>query len=237
MLQTQKYMVGYLDLLGGKSLICQDSEDHYLNIVHTCYQMAKEMVKCNSSFAAFPHSVKIFSDNIIVAIPSEVTMRNDNHPIFAINRMSAIMQALQRVLLKYDILSRGSIAYGKFYIDELMVWGEALIKAYELESNYAKYPRVIVQNRLIYFLEKLWLDDPDMILWANHIKKDADGEFFLDYLNYPKDENSRNLVVTSLQTIKSKIKNENDEKILEKLQWHKNYLSSLLDSWKIGIED
>lgn len=115
-----------MDLLGGKSLICQDSEDHYLNIVHTCYQMAKEMVKCNSSFAAFPHSVKIFSDNIIVAIPSEVTMRNDNHPIFAINRMSAIMQALQRVLLKYNILSRGSIAYGKFYIDELMVWGEAL---------------------------------------------------------------------------------------------------------------
>ena len=162
-------------------------------------------------------------------------MRNDNRPIFAINRMTIMMQALQRVLLEYDILSRGSITYGKLYIDDLMVWGKALVEAYYLESSYANYPRVIVSKPLICFLQKLYIDDPDMILWTNHIKKDFDGEFFLDYLNYPKDRISKNLVVTSSQTIDNKIRDENDEKILAKLRWHKDYLSSLIDSWKEDV--
>lgn len=44
-------------------------------------------------------------------------------------------------------LVRGGITIGDFYIDDMFVWGAALVKAYELEEKIAVYPRVILDEK------------------------------------------------------------------------------------------
>jgi hypothetical protein len=47
-------------------------------------------------------------------------------------------------LLKEGYFIRGALVKGKLYHDNAMVFGEALVRAYELESNLARYPRVMI---------------------------------------------------------------------------------------------
>ena len=229
MLQTQKYIVGYIDLLAGKSLITKDDNDKSLNTVYKNYCIVKEMVDIHSSYASIPYTVKIFSDNIIIAIPSESTILNDNHPVIALNRMAAIVGAFQRVFLEQNILTRGSITYGDLYIDELMVWGKALIDAYELENTVANYPRVVISDKIL-TLANLWSETQNELLQLNNITQDFDGEFYLNYLNYPQDNKIQQLLSSSLKATDEYLKTEQNGRIIQKYKWHRNYLLSLTDS-------
>ena len=40
-------------------------------------------------------------------------------------------------------LLRGGISIGQLLIDDVMVWGETLLKSYYLEDKIANYPRII----------------------------------------------------------------------------------------------
>jgi hypothetical protein len=72
------------------------------------------------------------------------------------------------------------------------IYGAAPAKAYEYESLVAQYPRIIVSDRTIGYLEA-YLHNPDTDLYSqynkgiaglcrNMIGQDADGYFFLHYL-------------------------------------------------------
>lgn len=231
MLHTKKYLVGYIDLLAGKSLILNDKEDKELNVVYQCYCEMKSTVDRLSSFAPIPYTIKIFSDNIVVAILSDETMLNDNNPIVALNRMVTIVGYFQRLLLQHNILTRGSITYGDLYIDDLMVWGAALLDAYNLENNIAKFPRVVISENVVKIVSSI-TDVPEELLFINNIIKDSDGLLFLNYLNFPKDKGVSKLINDSFEKTNSLVEENTDPRILEKLNWHRDYLLSLIENIK-----
>ncbi|MCB2297940.1 hypothetical protein [Clostridium tagluense] len=41
-------------------------------------------------------------------------------------------------------LARGRIAIGELFFNEMMVWGDALLKDYGLENSIGIYPRVVI---------------------------------------------------------------------------------------------
>lgn len=146
--QYRKYMVGYLDLLGARRYINSDCDGEYLRTVYRCFEIAEKFADEMCKTVGEPFRTKIFSDNVIVALPcSEVSSNDNNNPTIALNRITAIVGALQRNFLEHDILSRGSITYGDLFIDNLMVFGNALIQAYELESGVAVFPVLYFQSR------------------------------------------------------------------------------------------
>jgi len=55
-----------------------------------------------------------------------------------------VIEALAIDLLKEGYFIRGALTKGKLYHDDTMVFGEALVRAYELENTVARYPRVII---------------------------------------------------------------------------------------------
>ncbi len=109
-----------------------------------------------------------------------------------------------------------------------MVFGEALIKAYELESGVAIFPRVIFSKQAQEFDVKLEFEGETVS--TNQLRKDSDKLFFLDYLNFPKDNSIQSLAANSMHWVADRLNDENDIRILQKLSWHINYLESILQT-------
>ncbi len=77
-----------------------------------------------------------------------------------------------------DVLIRGGICSGLIVSNSDVTFGPGLVKAYTLESEYAVYPRLVVDRDLV----KLLLEsDPDGQA-AQLLRRGDDGAYFVDYL-------------------------------------------------------
>ena len=115
-----------------------------------------------------------FSDNIVIS----TAVKDGNIPYFL--RAIAIMQLMTSSL---GFLLRGGIAIGDIYHDDEVVFGPALVRAYELKSQIAVYPRIV--------LDKEVLDQGHIQGFHVH----EDGIYFLDpftphFLQYWVDNSS-----------------------------------------------
>ncbi len=123
--------------------------------------------------------IRTFTDNIVIG-----------YPIFddAESELAAIFSKLadfQLVMVNRGFFIRGAIAIGDLYIDDLTVFGQGLLDAYDGESKQARDPRVVltksaeeaVMKHLDYYA------NPSHSPQARDLFKDADGQFFLNYLD------------------------------------------------------
>jgi hypothetical protein len=82
------------------------------------------------------------------------------------------IQLIQANLAITGTFLRGGVTRGPIYIDENLVFGPALVEAYELEHKVAKYPRVVVHEKLRALLrseQHLWFEADDHILSLNYL--------------------------------------------------------------------
>ena len=174
--RTNEAVVAFIDILGSSKAIETDAEGS-LNIVHKAYDDSLSLFKNLFGESYFEPSVKIFSDNIVVAV-SYGDKRVKMSAFLAVAMMSAIIQV---EFLKKGWLTRGGISSGSFFADEVMVWGTALIKAYKLESTVAVYPRVVIDSSLIGELKLAFAKtDTHCKTW---IRQDKDRLFYIEFIN------------------------------------------------------
>jgi len=90
----------------------------------------------------------------------------------------ATVRAFAGELLKRGILCRGGIARGRTYHANGIVFGEGIVRAYDLEHDVAITARIVIADdvaRSIHFL----IDDPIPL-----VKRDADERLILNVFNY-----------------------------------------------------
>ena len=147
-INTNKYYLLYIDILGMKSLIDSKESELYLNYINNVYRDAiKGITGIYEEINKIKIDVRIFSDNLVVAIKEDDDKLSS---LEAIKRtlIVEIASFIQMLALKYSLLVRGSITYGDFYIDENFLYGKALTRAYALESEVAIYPRIILDDNI-----------------------------------------------------------------------------------------
>ena len=220
--ETQPHFVAYLDLLAGKHLI-KAEEDESLNRMHSLLQVAKDS-GAHGPAAIFPKcKVKIFSDNIIIACRLTGNPAKDYSRI-----LSAFMlvSAIQIVGLEmYHYLFRGAATVGNLFIDSVMVWGSALVRATDMEAALSVYPRVMVDDEL---LEMLAADrDAGENFSKYSLARDTDGKYYLDYLNayfrLPHSAESAAFVGENQSFFRERLDGAS-EAVREKLLWQTAYL-------------
>ena len=174
--KLQEHIVAFIDVLGSKEAIKKD-EEKSLKVMYYSYTEAIKLFDYLFENKQIKPRVKIFSDNIVVAVSR---YGESGHGAFcAVVMLSAIIQV---EFLKHGLLTRGGIASGSFFCDELMVWGKGLVKAYSLESTVAIYPRVIIDPELIGELGLTRTDCP-FKKTQKWIVQDEDSLFVADYIN------------------------------------------------------
>ncbi len=182
-MEVKNHVILFLDILGYKNLIqkCDNRniENSYLHKIHDLManlsiyiekrnaDVDKKNGKYNLRLSRFKSF--IFSDNILFFAPYE--NETDMHNLYM-----NLLYGLSEFLVQYtkeDIFFRGAITKGNLYYDDTLhfIFGSGLVKAYELESEMAIYPRVIIDDNL----------NPSPILVG--LAQDKEQKWYFDYLS------------------------------------------------------
>ena len=179
-MEVQNHIVLFLDILGYSNIIsnCKDKqmENYYLDKIHSIMSNLSRFIEKrhfyidqqNDNLHLSRFKSLLFSDNILFFAPYK-------DKIDMGNLYMNLLYGLSEFLVQYtkeDIFFRGGITTGNLYYDEKLhfVFGSGLVKAYSLESNIAKYPRIVIDKEL----------NPSPILWG--IIQDEEV-YYLDYLS------------------------------------------------------
>ena len=131
--KTSQHCIAYLDMLGGKNVICNDPQSEHLNKINMIFYDALE----ESKMFASDVFVKIFSDNILLAMPTDNDNRKQN-----IEKIIGLVNNIISEMADYGYLMRGAITEGDFFGNNIIAYGNGLVEAVLLEEEYAIYPRV-----------------------------------------------------------------------------------------------
>ena len=171
-------IIAYIDVLGTKNKLKENS-DNYLDIIQTIARCIKGVVdKVNSDKTVSKElKYKIFSDNIVFALEYD----NSNF-LEHTQLMIQLISMFQYKMTEQNLFIRGSICTGDLNINNMFIVGKGLVKAYELESRNAVYPRVILDKELA---EKIFANNIDFATDKNFaLRVDSDNYSFLNYLNF-----------------------------------------------------
>lgn len=220
--KLEEYVVAFIDILGSSKKIKENGEKS-LNTVHNVYQNA--MARCealfdNESINNLKPKIRIFSDNIVVAVPT-----NQNGDFSAFIAVAILSGLIQHEFLQYKYLVRGGIAIGDFFVDDTMLWGKALLDAYYIENNVSVYPRIVVHPETV---AKLHLATNEKR--QKWIQQDADGLFFVDYMQKTAFKDFYiELLIHRINECEELLEEATDIKSKPKVLWHNTYLNSKLD--------
>jgi len=224
--ETDNYIVAYIDLLGVTNKIKSEEQQLEMNKLYNLYTFLIKEAKNIQIEKIQDIQFKIFSDNIIIAkrLSNDISQRKQD--IRSLLMCAGHFQELS-VSDSAGWLLRGGISIGQLFIDNVMVWGDALLKSYYLESVVANYPRIIIDRNIA---DEIYQDN----ILCGYLRKDFDNLYFLNFLN--DCHFCGEMLMNGFNLIKKDIEKITDDKIYQKLSWHMNFVNSELNR-KNEIED
>jgi hypothetical protein len=151
-MKKEKHFVAFLDILGFKNLVTKNDEDK----IAAYFEISNVLVKSwNDTLNKKSFKFYNFSDSIVVLVPFS---ENKDETAKLFKHLCIALAELQFHLCKKNIWLRGAISFGEMTLEESQkenepqitkLYGKPLIRAYELESGVAKYPRIILDSELI----------------------------------------------------------------------------------------
>ena len=224
--KTSNYCIAYLDILGAKNLICNDKDFKFLNHLNMFMEDAISETKGMSKFED-EIFIKIFSDNILLAIEIKDNDKEKSHKIELIFNLVA---NIYNEVFRYGYLMRGAILEDEFYHNNTIVYGKGLVEAVHLEEKIADVPRILVRAKI---------NEQNSYYY---LMQDEDNEAFLNIFSLC---NVFDYVTFKFNLLKMLKKHKKDEKIKTKIMWMIKYFNSwftkseyrLLNQQKIADEE
>ena len=237
-------ILAFVDILGFKNMIQQSASDYKeqqrilnaMNIIHG-YKTLNDNGLDGKGLREYGIQITTFSDSAIISYPIDF-----DGGLF---HVLVDLIHLQIDLSNLGIFIRGGISMGLAYHDEYNAFGPAMNEAYRLESEEAKFPRIILTSQTLYDGVKASesLQNPyDISLLESLIRQDkTDGLYYLDYLrqfqelDYPEYDyyiwlsTIRDYLVRNLNAYYS------DGRIYSKYRWMLEYWNDTLASPGLSI--
>lgn len=180
----------------------------FLELLYSAHQKAKSILGQD------PNSNLIqFSDSIVFSKP------------YAVSDFESFVSTVaiwQRELLISGLLCRGGITFGKHFVDDKFLFSKAMIDAYHLESQQARYPRILISKDL------LELVSPKVELGNIPLINEDDGVCFVDYIDRGAEISAVDLT-NAVTRILEKTKSSSPS-VQEKLRWLARYADHKLQT-------
>ena len=219
-----------------------------------------EVLKINSKFESNTKNTSrgkleirswYFSDSFVFLMKKKNNEKN-------LSQLFFIIRYLQDKFWEKGYCFRGAVALGGMYYpdkneNENILLGEGIIRAYELETKVAIYPRIVVDEKVYNFImnnkspcSPFGKRGTKLI---DLIKKDKDGIYFLDLLNpkilrrkdekikckneyfsinwEPCGESNHEHIIRKVDKIVEKGLENDNIQIKQKYEWLKSYLNEI----------
>lgn len=207
--------VAFIDILGWRQAVEASKDDDelrrlLLNSLWGLLARTKDYVETETAEMPSEDEFSQFSDSIIVSFPY-----NDYRDLVRLLRFVAEFQ--DSMVLK-GLPLRGGVTVGPLFHTDTFAFGPAMNRAYELESKFAKFPRIIVDSSLereiesaIHLYPKHW----PFVVRAN------DGFYETEFLfGFSGSERLSGIID---QRIEGWIaEHQDNHKVLEKYRWLRN---------------
>lgn len=160
-LTVKKHLVVHLDVLGYKEILkgkYKDDENSFLqimdDIICNTYEKIDNANK-DASLDIYKIKVRMFSDNFLLYLNIEEDNLNINK--YILKTFKLISSIIKELILKHNIFVRGAMVIGNFHASNEYVFGSGLIDAYLLETDKAVYPRIIIDDSVLKYLDREYL--------------------------------------------------------------------------------
>jgi hypothetical protein len=177
-LRYRKRLVLFADFLGFKNVVHSTQNDPLalLKLIEALEEISR--IEAFGDFKTERFSQ--FSDSVVLSYE----IKEQSAVYWMISTMAlAVIELANR-----GYLVRGAITYGDLYHTQKHVVGPALVRAYEMESEKAKYPRVIVDSSVLElarkYRQKNHEPNEEEAYIRNHLEQDSDGWLWIDYLSW-----------------------------------------------------
>ena len=215
----QPVLLSYLDVLGFRDRIDKTKESVYelqqtYALLHTMKEQYSSMrrfgsaedgktPKCLSHF-------RYFSDLVV-----RITELKDKYVLADyLNFEFLVLAGTQCHYVCAGDLLRGAMVIGDLFIDDNVMFGPALVEAYEIERAAAVFPRIVIDKEILR-RARYGQGEP---IWNDLVTRGEDGVYFIDYLfgtflerwSYPEENQ-----LTSEDTLLA----------------HKDFIEELLKKW------
>lgn len=225
--KISNHIIAYLDILGATDKICNDNDFSFLNYLNMFMEDAIEEL----GGGIFPKKekifVKIFSDNILLAIELKENNKEKDH------KMAVLFNTVANIyneVLRYGYLMRGAIVEGEFFHNDIIIYGKGLVEAVHLEEKIADVPRILVRAKI---------NEQNSYYY---LMQGEDNEAFLNIFSLCNVFDDVTFKFNLLKMLKI---HKKDEKIKTKIMWMIKYFNSwftkyerrLLNQQKITDED
>ena len=176
-----------------------------------------------------------FTDSIVISVPHHAA----EHSEFAIGHEIFAAAEIQFRIARHGWFLRGALAIAPLYANDQFVIGTGLMRAYQLESEEAVFPRVVLDHPIkAQTVEHLgYYAEPYGSPQNNLIVIDEDKRWFINYLyapiylDYPEEgalplyREHRDAVVTKLSQA------ADNERVRAKYQWVAAYHNWFCSHW------
>lgn len=185
--EYERSVLTYIDILGFRELL----ETKTAGEISRTIRIVRDEVKpyrFKTRFSKIAEAdFRNFSDLCIVrkAIAPKRRFPSTGEAHSQILRM---VHTQSNLLLNEGILLRGGITVGDVALSYGQLFGPAVVRGYELENQVARFPRIVVGDEVLNEIRinpSLWRHaDADIELKEvkSLLRRDFDGEYFVDYL-------------------------------------------------------
>jgi hypothetical protein len=166
----EQRVVAFIDILGFRELVRRmDTEPDLAQRVH--HALLGIRLKEDGIYEDEDRRVEMtsFSD-------SSVFSAREGHETEILSRLTY----LSRDLMTNGILCRGAVVLGKAHHRERILFGPAIVAAYEAELHVAKYPRIFVADEVKTRVDAADSNPARRYHPARALVRDVDGCWFLD---------------------------------------------------------
>lgn len=226
--------VCFADILGFTNLceqaIKNKNGNQFLKIIKESIEKAYEFIDpvFHSYENRYEYSIKVFTDNIVIGYPLSNPL--DYYGEHELARILDGFSAYQLKLALDGFYLRGAISFGKNYMDDLIVFGDALIDAHRIEEKGGP-PRIVLSQKALAMLKKQIVSyfPPTNAPQFNMLLKDIDGAIFMNYLHLVTIAESEGFIDIDILNehryrIKENLESHSHEpNILSKYEWLANY--------------
>jgi hypothetical protein len=244
----QRYCA-FVDILGFRGLIGLISQgemppEHLRTILRHIHTPATSLSLADST------DLRALSISDAVVLSASLTEEG-------LQALHVVISDLAMRLLPYGYFIRGGLTAGRIYQDSTTAFGEGLVRAYDIESKIARYPRVVVTSDVASVFHKDYEQHrraayPDN--FCQYVHQSDDGPFFLnifkstiDYLykncnksdlNKIKDDSVHRSICTIAEKLQKRFSaSADDPRVFEKMQWFSDYWNRAIPTGIPGLSE